>query len=284
LLIRPGAIGDCLLTFPAMEAARADFTEVWVPSAVVPLVQFADRVRAISRSGLELLGIPGASDSQVRETLAEFDSVYSWYGTKRPEFREAVRGLPFEFFPALPIGSEEHAADFFARHTGASRPAVPRLSFDAAADGAEIVIHPFSGSAKKNWPLADFYRVASVLEERFAWRTAWCVGPEQEVPGSLPALRCDSLDDVARHLRAAQVYIGNDSGITHLAAACGVPVVAIFLATDPAVWAPRGELIEIVKRSDGSSIQPDEVVGAVERLLERARLQERGSRRRPPAE
>ena len=57
LLIRPGGIGDCLTCFPVMALLRAEYTEVWVPSPVVPLVQFADRVRAISSTEIDLLGI-----------------------------------------------------------------------------------------------------------------------------------------------------------------------------------------------------------------------------------
>ena len=59
LLIRPGAIGDCIRHFPEMEAMRGDDTEVWIPRTLVPLVLFADRVRAIADTGLDLVGLPG---------------------------------------------------------------------------------------------------------------------------------------------------------------------------------------------------------------------------------
>ena len=59
LLIRPGGIGDCILCFPAMESLKAEYTEVWAPGAVVPLVRFADRVRSIASTGIDLFGIPG---------------------------------------------------------------------------------------------------------------------------------------------------------------------------------------------------------------------------------
>ena len=60
--------------------------------------------------------------------------------------------------------------------------------------------------------------------------------------------------------RSARVYIGNDSGITHLAAAVGTPVVAIFGPTDPAVWAPRGERVAVVSRGSLDEIAVDEVL------------------------
>ena len=72
LLVRPGAIGDCLTCFPAMEYLRTDYTEVWIPSALVSIVQFADRVRALPDTGLDLLGVvesdpPGQPHENARE-------------------------------------------------------------------------------------------------------------------------------------------------------------------------------------------------------------------------
>ncbi len=99
LLIRPGAIGDFILSLPALEAAKTEYTEVWAPRAVLPLVRFADRTKALIDTGIERLGVvEGATVTE----LETFDSVYSWYGTNREEFREAVQHLPFTFFPALP--------------------------------------------------------------------------------------------------------------------------------------------------------------------------------------
>src|SRR6516165_6471663 len=96
LLIRPGAIGDFILSLPALEAARADYTEVWAPRPVLPLIRFADRTQAIIDTGIERLGV--AEGARV-PALEEFDSIYSWYGFARREFREEVRHLPFTFFP-----------------------------------------------------------------------------------------------------------------------------------------------------------------------------------------
>src|SRR5512143_3962455 len=99
LLIRPGAIGDVILSLPALEAARTEYTEVWTPRPMLPLIRFADRTRAIADTGLDLVGV--VEGARVPE-LEAFDSIYSWYGTHRPEFRDAVRHLPITYFPALP--------------------------------------------------------------------------------------------------------------------------------------------------------------------------------------
>ena len=246
LLIRPGAIGDFIVSLPALECLRADYTEVWAAHPNVPLARFADRARAISGTGLDLLGV-AEPPAQLLAELRGFDSVISWYGANRPEFRDTVAalGLPFRFFTALPPeASGMHATDFYleqVRTLGAcSSDGVPRIHVDA--DPADFaVIHPFSGSAKKNWPLENFRALAHELERTLPVR--WCAGPED--PPLPEAVRFDDLYELARWLASAKLYIGNDSGITHLAAAVGTPVLALFGPTDPAVWGPRGTSINI---------------------------------------
>ncbi|MDP8980211.1 MAG: hypothetical protein M3O35_06435 [Acidobacteriota bacterium] len=255
LLIRPGGIGDCILSLPALEYLRAGYTEVWTPSAVVPLIRFADRVRSLASTGLDLLGLPGVEPPpELMDRLQSFHSIVSWYGANREEFREAVARLPFVFLPALPPADERiHAADYFLRSAGGEGPAIPRIPTDPAPRRDSIVIHPFSGSARKNWPL-DRYRD---LAARLPFRVEWCAGPNEDLAG---AVRFENLYDLAGWLASARLYIGNDSGITHLAAAAGAPVLALFGATDPAVWAPRGDVA--VLQGDWSEITVDAVLHA----------------------
>jgi len=253
LIIRPGGVGDCILALPAMEELRADTTEVWVASANVPLIRFADSVRAIASTGLDLLGIPDRDPPPgVLDRLAAFDSIVSWYGTQRTEFRASVAGLPFRFLDALPDRSGLHAADFFLSQVGpASRPAIPRIECPPTERAGFVAIHPFSGSAKKNWPLDRFRELARRLDAP----VRWCAGPAEPLEG---AERFDSLYDLACWLRSASLYIGNDSGITHLAAAVGTPVVALFGPTDPAIWAPRGDRVSVV-----ATARPGEAIEAI---------------------
>ena len=132
-----------------------------------------------------------------------------------------------------------HAADFFLQQAGGDGRAVPRIECPRSDGGDFAVIHPFSGSSSKNWPLARFRELAA----RLPFPVRWCAGPEE---GLEDAVRIPNLYDLGRWLANARIYIGNDSGITHLAAAVGTPVVAIFGPTDPAVWAPRGERVRVV--------------------------------------
>ena len=75
-------------------------------------------------------------------------------------------------------------------------------------------------------------------------------------------MRIDDLYELACWLATARVYIGNDSGITHLAAAVGAPVVALFGLTNPNIWAPRGPNVRVIAKPALDQIEPDEVLAA----------------------
>ena len=259
LLIRPGGIGDCILSLPALEYLKTDYTEVWVRSELVPLIRFADRVQSIASTGLDLVGLPGVeAPPGAIERLRSFDSIVSWYGSNRPEFREHVQslGLPFEFHAALPPPGENiHATDFFLRQVGSTGGALPRIPCTPAAPSDFAIIHPFSGSTRKNWPLDRFRELAA----RLPLPVRWCAGPEESLAD---AVRLPDLYELACWLASARLYIGNDSGITHLAAAVGTPVVAIFGPTDPAIWAPRGDKARVVS-GDLSEITVTRIESAI---------------------
>jgi hypothetical protein len=229
-----------------MTCFAAESLEVWTEGRTVPLVRFTSRVRALRSTGLDLLGITEPSAGLV-QALREFDSIVSWYGTNRPEFRHTVSelGLPFTFLDALPAdGAGIHAADFYLEQVRQIAPCpsdgIPRIECPVERQDY-AVIHPFSGSARKNWPLEKFRAVAAQLER--VMPVKWCAGEEDPpLPG---AVRIDDLYELACWLAKARMYIGNDSGITHLAAAVGTPVLALFGPTDADVWAPRGNNVRV---------------------------------------
>jgi ADP-heptose:LPS heptosyltransferase len=243
-LIRPGAIGDFILSLPAMESLRADYTEVWCAGQNVNLARFADRAQSIVSAGLDRLGFLPADETIAR--LRSFDSIISWYGANRPEFREltANLGLPVTFFPALPDGTC-HAVDFYNRQAvslgAATPPRFPEIACPPVARNCAI-LHPFASSPAKRAPMELFERIAKTLSERMP--VHWLCGPEEELPH---AIRIDDLYELARQLSAARIFVGNDSGISHLAAAVRTPCLAIFQTTDPAIWAPRGPTVWITQ-------------------------------------
>ena len=259
LLIRPGAIGDFLVSLPAMQCLRAGYTEIWAASQNLSLARFASRARSIPATGLDLLAVPGvAPPAGLIGELRTFDSIISWYGSARPEFRQAVLdlGLPFEFLPALPeMGPPLHASDFYMQQAaaiaGRTAEAIPRLDCPPG-DEDFIAIHPFSGSPRKNWPLVKYRQLAELLHRHLPVK--WILEPgAPRIEAGDTELPTEDLYRLACRLACARLYIGNDSGITHLAAAAGTRVLALFGPTDAARWAPRGENVEVLRSPEGSA-------------------------------
>ncbi len=182
-----------------------------------------------------------------------------------------------------------HASEWLARPIGflgadpAERPpALEPTDVERAAAAATIAVlpdrflalHPGSGSPAKNWPADRF----AALAERSANGRAWLLVEGPADAASVAPLRGLSGVVVASDLpprtlgavlARAGVFVGNDSGVTHLAAAWGAPTVALFGPTDPSVWAPLGPRVEVVRSGDGTmaGIAVDDVSRATSAAL-----------------
>jgi len=115
-----------------------------------------------------------------------------------------------------------------------------------------VVIHPGAGSLRKRWSLAGFLELAAHVKAQ-GLSPEFVTGPaeqdlrsELEARGAAVHRPADCLDLLAR-LRSAAAYVGNDSGVSHLAAWTGLPCVVIFGPTDPERWRPWGRSVEIVQ-------------------------------------
>ena len=221
-----------------MEHLRAGYTEVWVRSDIIPLVGFADRVRSIASTGIDLLGIEDVKPpAELLDSLGSFHEIVTWYGSNRPEFQAALGSFckNVRFLPALPVeGDSVHAADFFLKQVGGRGPARPRIDIGDVERRPSLVLHPFSGSDRKNWPMPRFLEL-----ERDLGVVEWAERPDW--------VRFENLLELAKWIAGARLYVGNDSGITHLAAAAGARVIALFGPTNPKVWGPRGTGVTIIR-------------------------------------
>jgi heptosyltransferase-2 len=139
-----------------------------------------------------------------------------------------------------------------------------------AADEPYVAIHPGSGGTRKSWPVSRFAELGRFLAAAGRQPVYLCGPIEGERPDILAAL-ADSkvitpdLHDLTTVLRGAQLFIGNDSGPGHLAAAVGTRTLSLFGPTDAAVWRPLGEGCEAVEAPDGELSQL-----SVETVLDRA--------------
>jgi ADP-heptose:LPS heptosyltransferase len=119
-----------------------------------------------------------------------------------------------------------------------------------------LAVHPGSGSRAKNWPADRFAALLFALGANGKYLLV--EGPAdaeaaQPLEAGAAAVACSLPPRVlGAILSRARVYVGNDSGVSHLAAAWGAPTVALFGPTDPAVWSPIGLRVAVVRSSDGT--------------------------------
>jgi ADP-heptose:LPS heptosyltransferase len=137
-------------------------------------------------------------------------------------------------------------------------PRAGSFASERSLDGRpRVLVHPGSGSARKNWPAERFADLARRLT-RAGWSVSLLHGPADagavaEVRSAfgslgrdLPVIRPPDVSSLAQCIGATDLLVANDSGVAHVAARLGVPTVAIFGPTDPEQWAPRGPAVEAV--------------------------------------
>ncbi len=237
-------------------------------------------------------------DHALSRFLADFDLVISWFGDKEGLWEKNLQGAcpgrllvhPYHRVHTF----EGHASDFYLAtldeiglpdkgRAAPGHPFVPLLrdAFSSesnrtgnAPSGQDpfLCLHPGSGSAKKNWPKERFLEAARGAFRRWHLPSSVMIGPAEhdqqgfwnEAKGpTLFVAQSAGILETARVIFQGSLYVGNDSGITHLAAAIGTPVVALFGPTDPARWAPRGGRVEILGL-DASAEQVLDTLGRIQ--------------------
>jgi ADP-heptose:LPS heptosyltransferase len=270
LALFPGALGDLLCCWPALAELRrvtgAPLTlgarTAWLD--VLPEGEVAGW--SIDRREVADLFASGPLRASTTALLGRFARIESWTGHGDPHFADRLRaasGADVAVHAFRDLRPGEHAADYYARCVGVTtrRERLPVRA--AAADwaaalwerhrlGSEaLALHPGSGGIRKNWE-----GMAAVAE---AWRThgrpvVVLRGPaESERASRLDGdvvVQGESLDRVAAVLARSARYLGNDSGISHLAAMVGARGVAVFGPTDARAWRPLGDGVAVVEGSD----------------------------------
>ena len=277
LMIFPGALGDLICAARAMRAlvgrhpdatvdfmARADLARF----AAEHLVAARGHARAWSidrREVAQLFDAARPIAAEAREFFGAFAQVYSFFAADHASFRDALAAATTgraTCYPFRPPGVD-HVAIGYLRAIGIDAAAAPAWTIEVrddqlaaavarlAAIGLEprkyVVILPGSGSPAKNWPAEKFAAIAqSISRPR---RPLVILGPAEEAlepifaARGIPLLGDLELGEVAAIARLAIGFIGNDSGVSHLAAAAGAPGIALFGPTDPARWRPLGRVM-----------------------------------------
>jgi heptosyltransferase III len=274
LAVRGGALGDFILTLPALRALRGtgQELELLTHSAFGRLALdfgFVSGWRSLTAREAALLMVPGAAvDEDWREWLAGFDRVVSWMPDPDGAFQQQIRRCGVADFHQADWRCAESwpAARQLATAAGASILTSPLLFPDRPlpAKSPCIAFHPGSGSPRKNWPLERWIKILRHIQELHPGVVWLVVTGEVEAEGLrgihaaldesgvgwAPAHGLD-LTALAHRLRECRAFLGHDSGVSHLAAACGVPCGLLFGPTDPAVWAPMGEDVRVLRAGLG---------------------------------
>lgn len=280
LVIHTGALGDFLMACPAIEALHRAGPVVLAGSPerheLAVAAGIAEAAEPLDALGLhEVLAAEGARvPERFGAFVAGFDRAVVWMrdpgGVLARAFQAAGVGEVL-CRPGLPQATwPGHASAYYLDTLGLPPVSAYRLNV-APEPGLDIVLAPGSGSPRKNWPLAHFCAVADHFT-RAGRRVTWLLGPAEEGLESLgpgETLRCPPLPALARQLAGAALFVGNDSGPTHLAALCGCPTIALFGPGGSTIWHPIGPRSQVLGGDGWPSVEA--VISEIDQTLYRQR-------------
>jgi heptosyltransferase III len=288
-VIRLRSLGDCVLTTPALallKAYRPDLrigvvvedrfgavfedspqvNDILSPSARA-LAKWKPQMALNFHGGSRSIWLTATSGAQIKAGFAHH--AYSFlYTDKIPRAQEILGD-------ARRVHTAEHLASAMF-WMGVPRTEIPRAQLAAAPAvqaGAYAVIHPFASTPHKTWPAERFRAVADHLRDKAGLMPIFLAGPDDDPSAfaSFRVIRNAPLGEVKSLMAGAQLFIGNDSGPAHIAAAFGVPVVVLFGPSDPVNWAPWRTEGHVLTNSEGiGRIAVEEVIAAAEALRIRA--------------
>jgi len=295
LVIRGGAIGDFILTLPAIAALRAQFPQAHLEVLGYPhIVQLAvagglvDRAQPIeSRALAAFFARNGALSEDMRDYFSEFDLIVSYLYDPDDIFQTNLKLCSTAQYIAGPHRPDEkektHATKVYLKPLERlaifEADPVPRLAIlHPPSSVLTLALHPGSGSESKNWPEAKW----TELIHQFVSTTKFdllLVGGEAEgdrlkrLAKLIPSARYKlaqslPLTELAKQLQPCSAFLGHDSGITHLAAALGLPCIVLWADSIEEIWRPQGEKLTILRHEKGiHEISVDHVMGELKRVV-----------------
>lgn len=256
LVIRGGAIGDFILTLPVLRLLRETIPgchlEVLGYPAIAELARtagLADSIRSLEhRTMAPLFAKTAPIDEALAEHLRSFNLVVSFLYDPDGHFRASLERIgvktPIECSPLVkpdgPHASRQLAQGLEKLAMFLEDAHLHRAHFEShPSDRPRIAIHPGSGSEKKNWPLQNWQQVAdSFPAAEIIFITGEAEAERHIQPAGHTTWHSLPLPELAARLGTCTAFLGHDSGISHLAAACGVPSLLLFGPTDPDIWSP----------------------------------------------
>jgi ADP-heptose:LPS heptosyltransferase len=278
-MLHGGALGDCVLAIHLASMLRSSWQAKLTLIARSPIAKWAARHGFVDGAlSLDEVGAHrwfGKAQPATDNTLSRFDRIVSLLGGPNEAITRtlsAISARPVFAVDPRPASDEAgvHITRQWARqleeHAGERALTVPQFSTEGrkrlrdrlaarlpSGDRPIVIIHPGSGGRAKCCPI-DALELLMLEFEGGGWRSAWMIGPDEverdgpllmnRLAASAPVLFEESVIAAADLAAGADAYIGNDAGMTHVAALAGVPTIAIFGPTDPRVWQPLGARCE----------------------------------------
>lgn len=285
LVVRGGALGDFILTLPAIRLLRDNFPDAHLEIlgyrhilSVTEGRYYADATRSIEYAALAGFFVPNADLApDLVEYFGAFHQVISYLYDPDGFFEANIKRCGVRYFlSASPkITGSEHAAQQLAKPLqslalyleSAAAEVFPNekdklfaTKFLAPLRQEVIALHPGSGSPGKNWPKENWLELGKRLHE--AGHNLLLVGGEADGPildflqqhwqFSVTLARDLPLPHLAAVFAKCSLFVGHDSGVSHLAAASGVRCVLLFGPTDPSVWAPANGGVRLITSGTGA--------------------------------
>ncbi len=282
-VIRLRSLGDCVLTTPALALLKKTRPDIAIGVAV------EDRFKAVFEGNPHVSQLIAPTWQAVRASKSSV--CVNLHGGTRSQWMTALSGAKWRAGFAhhsmtfaynfkikraqriLGVNRTVHTAEhlasaFFA--LGVPLQQIPRAELYASnspVDGRYAVLHPFASSPEKQWAAERFCEVARYLN---LWNITpiFLAGPHDDA-AAFKAHRVfqGTLSEAKAVFSKATVFIGNDSGPAHMAAAFGVPSVVFFSSSNPAIWSPWRTESEVVVAPDGLvKVSVSRVIAALERL------------------
>lgn len=300
LVFRTGALGDVVLTLPVFETLRASYPRselhlVGRPGRLALASHLDVITHDIDTADWAPWFAPGAvppPPGPLTDLVGSAGRILSYLPdpdhSMTHRLERICSGTVLFHPPAPPGDGTRHAVDHLLQpladlglHPATTVPSVRPTPTETQSAGQQLsdlprpllVVHPGSGGRAKCWLPEGFAQVADRFVDRTGGSVLLTGGPADEgVPervasrmsGTSRILSPETPRAFAALLAAADAYLGNDSGPSHLAAAVGTPAVVLFGPTAPAVWAPKGrEPVIIFHEPDLSKLRPESVTSAV---------------------
>jgi heptosyltransferase III len=287
LLFHLGALGDFVLTWPlALALAR-----LHPQSRVIYVTHgqkgaLAEKALNLESRDIEggrhhLYGQAGALPEPAKKLLQGAHSIYSFIasGDWAANARRLAPEAKLLCLSARPPAEYESHATAYLLSQLASEPAVAEATRQILHSlnssglrrhgaGETILIHPGSGSREKCWPADKYLELAQRVRDTGkpvriilgdAELETWPAARIRAFEGVGEVHRPASYVELVDALAGAAMFVGNDSGPSHLAGVLGIPTHCLFGPTSPAVWHPIGPTVNVLRQQPLESLDVDQV-------------------------